>query len=91
MPLMVFGAGTEDPELWSFPDLKCATVIGKGPSESKSFKRTPVGLNEIELSFATELVSAMACGGVLAMVVSTERERELSLSEPSLFGLPAKS
>ena len=88
---MVFGVRAEEPGLEVSPALTCVTERGEGPSGSESLTRTPGGLEEIELSSATELVSAMACGGLLVMVVSIERERKLSGSEPSLFKLPARS
>ena len=80
---MVFGVRAEDPGLESEPGLTCVTERGDGPSGSVSLIRTPGGLEEMELSSVTELVSAMACGGVLPMVVSIVSVSELLESEPS--------
>ena len=67
------------------------TVIGEGPSVSESLNRTP-GVSElIKPSSMTASVSAIACGGVLMIVVSMEMVRELLASNPSALVLPAKS
>ena len=88
---MVFGVSTEEPGLEIEPGLTCVTERVEGPSGSESLTRTPGGLEEMELSSVTELVSAMACGGVLLMVVSIVSVSELSASELSLLRLPAMS
>ena len=67
------------------------TVIGEGPSGSKSLNKTPGVSEVIKPSSKTAAVSAIACGGVLMTVVSMEMVRELLASKPSALVLPAKS
>ena len=88
---MGFDGLTASPELEACPTLTCVTVMGDGPSESESLKRTPGAMEVIDASSKTELVSATASGGLLVVVVLMEMVRELLESDPSILVLPAKS